>query len=244
MAKTKAAATSKTAFDEQREQMHRQLFTAVSHDLKTPLSSMIGSLEIYQRLHGKLDAAKCEALIDTALQEAYRLDNFVSNILDMAKLESGIVTLRKTGFDLETLIRDCLTSLDNRLKGLQVTLHRDAVAAVEGTGDTTLICRALTLLIDNAVRYGGAPPAIDIYFGAMAPNLLRITVADNGKGVPAAQKEKVFEKYTRFAKSDSQNAGTGLGLPICRAVMKVMGGTVEIDNHHTGGARFTLLFPA
>lgn len=232
------------AFDAQREHMHRQIFTAVSHDLKTPLSSMIGSLEIHQRMQAKLTDEKKNALIETALQEAYRLDNFVTNILDMAKLESGMLTLRKEPFRLDRLIQDCLTRMDNRLKNSEVTLNADDAFGLEGESDTALLCRALMLVMDNAVKYGGEPSKIRVRFGRISPQKMYIDVIDNGSGVPPAQREKIFEKYTRFTKTDLQNAGTGLGLPICRGIMEFMGGSVEMEDAKEGGAQFSLLFPA
>lgn len=224
--------------------MHRKLFSTVSHDLKTPLSSMIGSLEIHQRLHAKLSEDKKMALIETALIEAYRLDNFVTNILDMAKLESGMVKPRLGEFDLEALIRDCTLQMSHRVGETTITLARMNEDALSGTSDPVLLCRALALLLDNAVKYGGRPPIIRIHFGRISPTHMAISVHDNGNGVPENAIETIFEKYTRFTKSDTQNAGTGLGLPICRELMRVLGGTVHVTNHPEGGAEFTLHFPA
>lgn len=232
------------AFEEERERMHRQLFSAVSHDLKTPLASMIGSLEIYARMKEKLSLEKKEMLISTALQEAYRLDNFISNILDMAKLESGMVKPRHESIDVGSTLKECLIHLDNRLKGSTVTL-KPFVGEITIKSDASLICRAMSLLLDNAVKYGGSPSVINITYGIdPSTNECLIRVHDNGSGIAEAQWESVFDKYTRFAKSDHQNAGTGLGLAICRALMRILGGQVNVINDpRQGGAIFTLTLP-
>lgn len=230
-----------TAFDEEREHMHRQLFSAVSHDLKTPLASMIGSLEIHQRMKEKLAPDKKDALIATALQEAYRLDHFVTNILDMSKLESGMVKLRRETVDIPQLLNDCLVHLDNRLQHSMVAVEA-ANGSFSAVTDPSLLSRALCLLLDNAVKFGGSPPGIAICYGKQEGEGY-ISVQDNGRGVPESHYEKVFEKYTRFTKSDQQSAGTGLGLAICRAIMHLLGGSVTVRSPAGGGARFTLHFP-
>ncbi len=223
--------------------MHRQLFSAVSHDLKTPLASMIGSLEIYQRMQAKLAPEKKEALISTALQEAYRLDNFVTNILDMGKLESGMVKLRNERVNLSHLLKDCMISSDNRLQHCKVDMESmsEEFALVI---DPSLLSRALSLVLDNAVKYGGETPNIILRYGKDEGGLGYISVQDNGKGVPEARYDSIFDKYTRFSKSDQQSAGTGLGLSICREIMHLLGGDVNVVTPDAkSGALFTLSFP-
>lgn len=242
MVQRKSSGGDGNAFEEQREHMHRQLFSAVSHDLKTPLASMIGSLEIHQRMKEKLTAEKKDALIGTALQEAYRLDNFVTNILDMGKLESKMVKIRMESLDVQHLVKDCLTHIDNRLKHCTVEVQPLSGKLVIQT-DPALLNRALSLVLDNAVKYGGVPPKILIQYGVENAGGY-IHIQDNGKGVPESQYDTVFDKYTRFTRSDQQSAGTGLGLAICKEIMQLLSGSVSVVTPQQGeGARFSLRFP-
>ena len=232
---------NETSFDRDRELMHRQLFSAVSHDLKTPLASMIGSLEIHQRMKEKLSLDKRDALISTALQEAYRLDNFVTNILDMGKLESGMVKMCKEKVDIGQLVNDCLTNMDNRLQHCHLKV-KDMDGGLVVQTDPSLLSRALALVLDNAVKYGGSQPSIVLCYGRDNGEGI-ISVEDNGKGIPSDKHEKIFQKYTRFAKSDQQSAGTGLGLAICREIMRLISGSVLVSAAPEGkGAVFTLRF--
>ncbi len=231
-----------SSFNHDREHMHRQLFSAVSHDLKTPLASIIGSLEIHQRMHNKLGEDKKQLLISTALQEAYRLDNFITNMLDMGKLENGMVVIRTTDFSIKSMIEDCLTVLDNRLIGCQLLIEASTENIIIHN-DAALLCRALTLLVDNAVKYGGEPPSLIVRYDQLDNGQVTIEVQDNGQGIADSYRDSIFEKYTRFARSDHQNAGTGLGLPICRAIMQLLGGTVTLEPSN-GGARFMLTIPS
>ncbi len=230
------------SFSKERERIHRQMMSSVSHDLKTPLASIIGSLEIHDQMKEQLAPEKKQALLDTALQEAYRLDNFITNILDMAKLENDQVKIKPELCDIGNLLQDYLSQLTSHLRNSEVTIH--AVSGIfAATIDPSFIQRAIGLLLDNAVKYGGTPSLIEIDYGRgeFAQGFIR--VRDHGPGVPESEREAIFSKYTRFVKQDTQNAGTGLGLAICRAMMRRMEGDVTVDNHLGGGAVFTLQFP-
>ncbi len=226
--------------DAAREAMHRQMLSSVSHDLKTPLATMIGSLEIYCRMEDKLAADKKRTLVTSALNEAYRLDAFITNILDMAKFESGMVTPRFEKTDSAQLIADCLLRLGpKRDRGkITVTPH----GATQVNTDAMLLMRAITQLLDNALKYGGDSPDITIEHGVKNGKFV-LSVRDKGPGIPEAMMEKIFSKYTRLHKVDQQNAGTGLGLAISRHITHSLQGTVTVENHPEGGAVFTLTLP-
>ncbi|MFM9889679.1 MAG: sensor histidine kinase [Rickettsiales bacterium] len=229
------------AFAQTREQMHRQMLSAVSHDLKTPLATIIGALEVYERMNEKLTPEKKESLIRSALGEAYRLDNFITNILDMGKLEAGMITLKPEKLVMKSLLNDCLSRLGPRAKRHTIELHGDEQGAPITT-DLMLFGRAVGLVLDNAIKHAGREATIAVHYGTDA-NGAYVRVRDNGRGIPAGKEEAIFSKYTRIAHNDNQNAGTGLGLPICRLMMQALGGTVEGVNHEQGGAEFTLRCP-
>lgn len=229
------------ALQEDREKMHRQMLSSVSHDLKTPLASMIGSLEIYQRMKHTLTDAKKDMLITTALEEARRLDNFITNILDMAKLESGHIRLNRENTDMHVLIQQCLKRMSDRLAGTEVKLATPATRR-ELSMDAGLISRLLGQLIDNAIKYGPREgKQIEITLDINGS--IRLSVHDNGPGIPESRQEEIFNKYTRLTKQDSQAAGTGLGLAISRTIARLHGGDITVRNHEQGGAVFTLEIP-
>jgi K+-sensing histidine kinase KdpD len=236
------ATDATTLADREREQLHRQMLSSVSHDLKTPLASIIGSLEVFERMAARLTDEQRQSLIAVALQEAYRLDNFITNILDMAKLENGLVRMRHETVVISTLVEDCVTRLSHRLKEGDVRIET-LDNSLQINTDATLLCRAVYLLLDNAVKYSGSPLHIEVASGREPDGRGFIRVTDNGPGIPANRMDTIFSKYTRFAKGDQQNAGTGLGLAICRAVMHLLGGSVSVINGSKGGAVFTLHIP-
>lgn len=232
------------SFELEREQLHRSVLTSVSHDLKTPLSCIIGSLEIFERTKDRLTIEQKDTLIDTALQEAYRLDSFITNILDMAKLESGAVKLKKEVCLMGLLLEDCLILLGRRLLNCEVRI-KAVPATFSVTTDPLLLMRAICILLDNAAKYCVSHRSvIDVEYEKIGDQVV-IRVEDNGPGIPESKMEEIFSKYARFASQDHKHSGTGLGLPICREIMRLLGGTVTVENHPGGkGAVFTLSFAA
>lgn len=226
------------AFEREREQMHRQMLASVSHDLKTPLAAVIGSLEIHERMRHTLTPEKSDQLLATALSEAYRLDNFVSNILDMAKIETGHIKSRPEKCELSALVRDCVEKAGHRFKNSRVSFTA-APQPIPIETDPALLCRTIGLLLDNALKHGGAEARVNISATNEGGKIV-IEVSDNGPGIPEDKLEAIFSKYTRFARADHQNAGTGLGLAIGRALTGLLQGTLTASNHAQGGARFII----
>lgn len=229
------------SFDETREQIHRQMMSAVSHDLKTPLATIIGSLEVYFRMNDKLTPEKRAMLINSALMEAYRLDSFITNILDMAKLENGMISIKSEKVDLAILLRDSVTRLGPRRERGDIRFPETPRSVIVRT-DPMLLSRAAGLVLDNALKHAGQRPIIWVDYGTEGENAF-ISIRDDGAGIPAGTEDTIFSKYTRYSKSDQQNAGTGLGLAICREIMRSLSGQIKVVNHVDGGAHFSLHFP-
>jgi K+-sensing histidine kinase KdpD len=229
-------------FDVEREKIHRQILSAVSHDLKTPLATIIGTLEIYKRMKDRLTPSKIEALLDSALYEAKRLDGFITNILDMAKLESSTAKINKETFILGDLVNDCIARLNYRTtkKIFRANKNKTPLSVVS---DPALLTRAVVVILDNVLKHCDVNAQAVIDHGQHDDHFY-IQVTDNGPGIAEGKTEEIFEKYTRFAAGDKQNAGTGLGLAMCRLIMTALGGSVTGENLPGGGALFCLRFPS
>ena len=223
--------------------MTRQMLSTVSHDLKTPLATIIGSLEVYTRMADKLPEDKKRMLIQSAMGEAYRLDQFITNILDMAKLENGMVTIRNERCDVTSLLQDCVTRLGPRASKGTIQLKPIGTMPLIIQTDVMMLGRAVNILLDNALKHAGVQPHIVITYSADEQGC-HITVTDNGPGIDHGKEEEIFSKYTRFSKGDQRNAGTGLGLAICRQIMRLLGGTVRASAIDGGGVAFRLDFPS
>lgn len=226
---------------QEREKLRSALLSSVSHDLKTPLASVIGSLSVYRSMEAHLDESQRKILISTALVEAQRLDGFITNILDMSKFESGQVQFKQEWFTPEMLVGALQKRMQNKLIGHPLKIQ-PMPEKVEILADMDLTLQACINVVDNAVKYAPNGKEIDVFWYTDGTQLL-MAVRDYGPGIQSNQFEKVFDKYTRLSRQDTQVAGTGLGLPIARVILQGQKGGLTAANHPLGGAVFTFYFP-
>jgi two-component system sensor histidine kinase KdpD len=232
-----------TRIREEREKLRSMLLSSVSHDLKTPLASIAGALNIYHKQGQRLSPEKRQILIETALQETERLDSFITNILDMTRLESGKIEFKQDWYDAQSLIRDVMKRLDHRMRQHKVVVNLHPAKDVEVYMDLMMLEQVLQNILDNACKYTAAGTLIEITCSGEEGKEFYCSVRDNGAGIPPEKLERVFDKYARLQKKDSQVAGTGLGLAITKAIMEAHGGSIIAANHPEGGAVFTLSLP-
>jgi K+-sensing histidine kinase KdpD len=242
MQKKQSINTNSRTLDKHSEDLHRRILTSVSHDLKTPLACIIGSLEIFEHTRNKLSQDKEDTLIHTALLEAYRLDTFITNILDMARLEDSAVPVKKELCALDVVLEDCRSRMGRPSHHHEIVITGTPTPFWVRT-DPLLLTRAVCILLDNAIKYSPPHSTINIDY-EKKDGLVMLRILDNGNGIPETHHEDIFSKYSRFALNDHSHSGTGLGLPICREVMQLLGGTVTMTNRvEPRGSIFTLTFP-
>lgn len=242
-----ARAVSAALVREEKEKLRVMLLSSISHDLKTPLASVIGSLSVLKTLKtsGRLTAEQEGELTDTALEEARRLNSFVTNILDMTRLESGAVEFDMQWHDPSTAYSRLIPALRARFTGHSFTVEeREENGGYDIYADISMTQQALQNLLENAAKY--SPEGTEIVLSAgRAENgegyIYR--VRDAGPGIPAGKEEKIFDKYERLKEADSKVAGTGLGLAICRMIMRKQEGDAYAEEHNGKGASFALFLP-
>jgi len=225
---------------EEREKLRSMLLSSVSHDLKTPLASIIGSLSVYHGMYDALPDAQKRELTETALDEAQRLDSFITNILDMTRIESGHVQFKSEWVNPTHIVHRVVKRLSQRLR------HHTVVTTpnleVEIMTDPIMLEQVIQNLIDNAAKYCPAGCTIRVE-GEKGKDFYRLYVRDDGPGIPEEKFDSIFDKYARLRQQDTKVAGTGLGLSIVKAVMEEQGGVVSVRNQPSGGAEFALHFP-
>lgn len=226
----------------EQEKLRSMLLSSVSHDLKTPLASVIGSLSVYRTMGENLSTVHRQTLISTALDEAMRLDSFITNILDMTRLESGQVKMKPQWVKPFEMAKEVKRRFRDRLRDHILTISFE-VDDAEVFVDRMMTEQVFQNLVDNAVKY--TPAGTEIVLGGKECDKERfeITVRDYGPGIPAGRLQSVFDKYERIRKQDTQVAGTGLGLAIAKAVIEAQGGEIKAGNHPDGGAVFTVYLP-
>jgi two-component system sensor histidine kinase KdpD len=221
------------------ERLRNSLLSALSHDLRTPLTLLIGLSESLIRAKPALPA--CQR--DTAQvlhNEALRMSALVANLLDMARIQSGGVKLNLQWQAPEEVIGSSLHACASLLREHTVsTKVPEDMPLVRF--DAVLIERVLCNLLENAVKYTPSGSRIEVA-ASVHGNWARLTVADDGPGIPGGRERAIFEKFTRGEK-ESATPGVGLGLAICRAIVAAHGGTIDVGRSTLGGAGFVVALP-
>ncbi len=224
------------------EHLRTALLTSISHDLRTPLASIIGAVTSLRRYGNLYDEKGRDDLLATAQEEAERLNRFVANLLDMTRLDSGALTPKREKVDIADLVGTALRRTAPLLANHRVNLDLAGDLPMLAL-DFVLTEQILVNLLDNAAKYSPTDTVIDVRARRVA-DAVRIEVLDQGPGIPADELGRIFDKFYRVQNSDRQRAGIGLGLAICRGFAEAQGGTIEAANRiDEKGAVFTLEFP-
>lgn len=221
------------------EKLRNALLSAVSHDLKTPLTAIRGLAETLERTHGLPDSDRSDLARSIRLQ-ADELKRLVSNLLDLARMQSEGVRLNKEWHSLSEIVGSALAQSASLLKPR--TVHTNLppnLPLVEV--DATLIERVLINLIDNAAKYTPPTSTITIRGGASGESMY-LVIEDNGPGLPTPNPEALFEPFTRGQK-ESSVAGVGLGLALCRSIVVAHGGSIRAEARKPHGAAFEIRLP-
>jgi two-component system sensor histidine kinase KdpD len=221
------------------ERLRNSLLAALSHDLRTPLTSLVGLAESLTRSQPPLAPAQ-SALAQALHEEALRMSNLVSNLLEMARIQSGKVALNLQWQPLEEVVGSALRACGRTLAGhlLQTRLAADLPLL---HFDAVLLERVLCNLVENAVKY--TPPGSRIVIAAeLVGGSVQVGVYDNGPGLPRGREQMLFEKFTR-GEQESATPGVGLGLAICQAIIVAHGGAIGAAASPEGGAGIVFTLP-
>jgi two-component system sensor histidine kinase KdpD len=221
------------------ERLRNSLLAALSHDLRTPLTVLVGLAESLCLTKPELSTPQRETA-EAIIEEAHRMSALVSNLLDMARIESGGVKLNLEWQPLEEVVGTALDATRSILKQHHVEIHlpRDLPLV---RFDALLIERVLVNLLENAAKYTPAGSTVIVSAEVIAGQL-SISVSDNGPGLPPGQESAVFEKFARGHR-ESATPGVGLGLAICRAIIDAHGGKIMGFNRRGGGATVNFTLP-
>lgn len=245
IARTRLEAQSLAAQTEaEQERLRATLLSSLSHDLRTPLASILGAVSSLRELGDRMSTETRADLLAAIEEEAGRLSIFVANLLDMTRLESGSPDLARDWVDVGDCARAAIARARRLFAGRAMTL-----TAGEGRplvrGDATLLEHVVFNLIDNAVKYSEAGSVVRIALHADC-ELVTLTVTDEGTGIDARSLPLVFDKHFRAVPADRRVPGTGLGLTICRGIVDALGGTIGAESpvDMGRGTRVTVRLPA
>jgi two-component system sensor histidine kinase KdpD len=224
------------------ERLRSALLTSISHDLRTPLASILGAASSLKNYDTTLGSGEKQELLGSILEESERLNRFIANLLDMTRLESGAISPKLELIDLSDVVGSALR------RAAKVLAEHDVQLALSPNLpmlkiDPVLFEQALFNLLDNAAKYS-VPGSRVMLQGELVGRHVRLSVSDNGGGIPPGDIERIFDKFYRVQASDHKRAGTGLGLAISRGFIESMGGTLLASNRTDGqGAVFVVTLP-
>ena len=237
--RTQAAAAAREAqIQVETEQMRSGLLSAVSHDLRTPLAAITGAASSLSSQRHQMSEGTQQELLDSIEQEADRLSRLVNNLLEMTRLESGKVSVKRDWHPLDEIVGAALTRLERVLDRRLITVELPLELMV--SVDDVLLVQVLWNVLENAAKY--SPAGSPIAVAARAQNGgVAIEITDSGPGFAPGEEKLIWDKFYRGRTEATR--GAGLGLSICRAIVAAHGGRMEAENRPQGGALIRIWLP-
>jgi two-component system sensor histidine kinase KdpD len=226
----------------QGENLRTALLSSISHDLRTPLSTITGAVTSLRQLGDRMRPESRNDLLLTIEEESARLSRFVANLLDMTRIEAGTLNVSKEWIDIGDVVRNAAERCERYFPDLTVeTSIAPDLPLMQG--DSVLLGQVLFNLLDNAAKHAAGEP-VKIYARTDGKEIV-ISVTDAGRGIPAKDLDAVFGKFFRRGKPDGRVPGTGLGLSIAKGFVEAMGGTIKAESpaYRRKGTRMVLRFP-
>jgi len=224
------------------ETMRRDFVANVSHELKTPLTSIKGFVETL--LEGALDDKENSVnFLKIINSHADRLNTLINDLLDLSHIESKEIILKKERFSLAELVDELIPGFKSQAKKKQVELRSELNKSLEILADKSKIEQVLTNLINNAIKYNKDKGFVRVY-AEQSANEIKILVEDSGSGIPARDLSRIFERFYRVDKARSRElGGTGLGLSIVKHIVELHSGSVGVESTEGLGSKFFFTIP-
>jgi two-component system sensor histidine kinase KdpD len=234
-----AEETHKALLKAETESLRSTLLSSVSHDLRTPLTAITGAVSTLLRNDVAINEFNRQELLQTIQEEAERLNRMVKNVLDMTRLESGAIKVKKEWQSLEEIVGVVLNRLSDRLNDHPLTVNIPGNLPLIPS-DGLLLEQLFMNLFENAIKYTprGTPLELSAFESV---HLVTVELADRGPGIPPGDEDKIFEK---FVHGGGAGGGVGLGLAVCQAIIVAHGGKIWAENRSGGGAVFRFTLPA
>ena len=221
------------------EKLYQTILNSVSHEIKTPITAIIGLVSALEDEKIAVDPKARKPIMDELSEAAERLNREVNNILDMSRLSSGLLSLKKEWFDVRELAESCVSKLGQRADKHKLELHVPYKLPFL-YADYSLMEQMLVNILSNALNYTRSGSRIELSAAQEGGNIV-IRVSDSGPGIPQEYLVKVFDRFFRVPGTSA--GGTGLGLAIAKTVVELHNGSIAAQNRPGGGAEFSIALP-
>ncbi|UKT66140.1 PAS domain-containing sensor histidine kinase [Pedobacter mucosus] len=224
------------------EQRKDDFMGMVSHELKTPLTSLNAYLQLMQRNAILLDDLQQQNTIDKSIKQVRNMTTMINGFLNISRLESGKMHLTKSSFDLGLLFAELKEEILSTVRTHQIIFENEEPLQVDA--DREKISQVIHNLVGNAIKYSPMNTAITLSFSKLGNQKVRIVVQDEGMGINEEDREHIFERYYRIKNPQMGSiAGFGIGLYLCREIMDLHQGTISVDSSHKIGSSFIVDLP-
>lgn len=225
------------------DRMRDDLASMIYHDLRSPLANVVSSLDVLVTLLPEDTDPTISSIVKIALRSTERIQRLTNSLLDVNRLSAGQTLIEQNPADLARLAGEALEAVEILAQSKQQTIHSELLGGLPLVYvDGDMVRRVLINLLENAVKYSPVNSTIHLRAQAHA-EWMHVTVQDNGRGVPRAEQEHIFEKFTRLDMPSSGARGLGLGLTFCRLAVESHGGRIWVESEEGQGARFTFTIP-
>ncbi len=224
-------------------ELRDEFFSVAAHELRTPLTALGLGIELLQRQLARgegIDPATLGPRLQGLTAQSKKLGRLVGQLLDVSRIELGKLTLDPEELDLVSLVSDVVSAMQPNSDRHALTL--DAPAAVWMQADPLRLEQVFTNLLDNAMKYSPNGGPVEVEIGSPRPELVEITVADRGLGIPPECREQIFDRFYR-AHQEQHMSGMGIGLFVSKQIVDLHGGDIRVDSPSGGGTRFVVRLP-
>ena len=219
--------------------LYNTLLNSLSHELRTPISTIVGATDNLFSLADRLTEHNKFELINEISKASLQLNRQVENLLNMSRLESGYITPKKDWVDIKELVHEVVHQFEGMLHGKPINIHLSENLPLFKL-DHGLVFQVIHNLLHNSITYIPKYAVISIHVGGSHDHLM-LVVEDTGNGFPESEISRVFDKFYRL--KNSATGGTGLGLSIVKGFVEAMHGTIKLENLPSAGCRFTIKIP-
>jgi signal transduction histidine kinase len=222
------------------ERRKDDFLSIASHELKTPLTTIKGYMQVLQRNTPSNASEKFSSTMGKVSQYVDRLNNLIAELLDVSKIQTGNLELHEAPFDFDQMVADVVEGIQTSAHNHQIIVKGSTRATIKA--DESHIIQVLNNLLSNAIKYGPDAPMVEVHISNVS-EFVKVSVKDNGVGMNAEDKKKVFERFYRGHEVQQRFPGMGIGLYVCDQIIKNHKGTLWVESEKGKGSTFSFTLP-
>ncbi len=222
------------------ERRKDDFLSIASHELKTPLTTVKGYVQMMNRYMPENASDKFKSIVDKTSIYVERLNNLLSELLDVSRIQTGNIELHKELFDFDRVVKETVEGIQTATKTHQITVIGKATNSY--SGDESHIVQVISNLLANAIKYAPDSPEIVVYL-SLVSNYLKVSVTDYGMGISQEDQKKIFDRFFRVGEIQQRFPGMGIGLYVCDQIIKNHGGSLWVESEKGKGSTFSFTLP-